>query len=175
MGHLLGQLVRLVALRERNRVTAGGGGGTGGEGGKHLEEGRKREERRGKEERRGSVRDLSQRKGKSYGWDEASWAMEVRGTDVMKATSRKQKNQNQREAHQQPVNNTTKTNIIIPTMGDWLRLNYLNDQKMQPPHKMERVTFGKNKKERKNKQKTWLKHLWFNLHHPVPKQNLTRD
>lgn len=37
---------------------------------------------------------------------------------------------------------------------------------------MGRVTFGKNKKERKNKQKTWLKHLWFKLHHPVPKQNL---
>lgn len=95
VGHLLGQLVRLVALRERNRVTAGGGGGTGGEGGKHLEGG---EEKRGKEERRGSVRDLSQRKGESYGWDEASWAMEVRGTDVMKATSRKQNDQNQKRS-----------------------------------------------------------------------------
>lgn len=51
VGHLLGQLVRLVALRERNRVTAGGGGGTGGEGGKHLEGGRRREERKGGEER----------------------------------------------------------------------------------------------------------------------------
>ena len=46
MGHLLGQLVRLVVLRERNRVTAGGGGGTGGQGSKHLEGGRRREERR---------------------------------------------------------------------------------------------------------------------------------
>lgn len=64
VGHLLGQLVGLVALRERNRVTAGGGGGAGGEGGKHLEGGRKEgEKRRGKERRRGSVRDLPQRTG----------------------------------------------------------------------------------------------------------------
>lgn len=49
VGHLLGQLIRLVALRERNRVIARGGGGARGEGGKHLEgEG---EERRGGEER----------------------------------------------------------------------------------------------------------------------------
>lgn len=48
--HLLGQLVGLVALRERNRVTAGGRGGTGGQGGKHLGVGEGREERRrGKE------------------------------------------------------------------------------------------------------------------------------
>lgn len=103
VGHLLCQLVWLVALRERNRVTAGGGGGTGGKGGKHLEGGG--EERRGKEERRGSVRDLSQRKGKLYEWDEASWAMEVRGTDVMKATSIKRNNKNKRESHQQPIKN----------------------------------------------------------------------
>lgn len=51
MGHLLGQLVGLVALRERNRVTARGGRGAGGEGGKHLEGGK--EESRGKERRRG--------------------------------------------------------------------------------------------------------------------------
>lgn len=53
VGHLLGQLVGLVALGERNRVTAGGGGGAGGEGGKHLEGGK--EESRGKE-RRGEER-----------------------------------------------------------------------------------------------------------------------
>lgn len=74
MGHLLGQLVRLVALRERNRVTARGGGGAGGEGGKHLEGDREGgEERRGEERRRGSVRDLYRGQGESYGWDEASW------------------------------------------------------------------------------------------------------
>ncbi|TNN53161.1 hypothetical protein EYF80_036622 [Liparis tanakae] len=52
VGHLLCQLVRLVALRERNRVTARGGGGAGEEGGKHLEGGRKEGgEKKGKEER----------------------------------------------------------------------------------------------------------------------------
>lgn len=51
VGHLLGQLVRLVALRERNRVTARGGGGAGREGGKHLEIGR--EEKRGGERKGG--------------------------------------------------------------------------------------------------------------------------
>lgn len=51
VGHLLGQLVGLVALRERNRVTARGGGGAGREGGKHLEGGK--EERRGEERGRG--------------------------------------------------------------------------------------------------------------------------
>lgn len=53
VGHLLGQLVGLVALRERNRVTAGGGGGAGGEGGKHLEGGKEERERekRGEEDR----------------------------------------------------------------------------------------------------------------------------
>lgn len=61
VGHLLGQLIGLVALRERNRVTARGGGGTGREGGKHLEEGR--EEKRREERRGGSVRDLSQMTG----------------------------------------------------------------------------------------------------------------
>lgn len=61
MGHLLSQLVRLVALRERNRVTAGGRGGAGREGGKHLEEGKGRWRR--KERRRGSVRDLLHRTG----------------------------------------------------------------------------------------------------------------
>lgn len=56
VGHLLGQLVRLVALGERNRVTAGGGGGAGGEGGKHLEGEREREREigggRGREKKR---------------------------------------------------------------------------------------------------------------------------
>jgi len=56
VGHLLCQLVGLVALRERNRVTARGGGGAGEEGGKHLEGGRKGGRRR--KERR-SVRDQS--------------------------------------------------------------------------------------------------------------------
>lgn len=42
MGHLLCQLIRLVALRERNRVTAGSKGGTGGEGGKDLGKGEER-------------------------------------------------------------------------------------------------------------------------------------
>lgn len=53
VGHLLGQLVRLVALRERNRVTARGGGGAGREGGKHLEGDREGGEERRGEERRG--------------------------------------------------------------------------------------------------------------------------
>lgn len=68
VGHLLGQLVRLVALGERNRVTAGGGGGAGREGGKHLEGKRERErgggrggggkgeKKRGRRGGRGSVR-----------------------------------------------------------------------------------------------------------------------
>lgn len=72
VGHLLGQLVRLVALGERNRVTARGGGGAGGEGGKHLEgerevggqrrgSGGQGEEKRGRRGGRGSVRESLQR------------------------------------------------------------------------------------------------------------------
>lgn len=53
VGHLLSQLVGLIALRERNRVTARGRRRAGGEGGKHLEEARV--EKRGKQRRRGSV------------------------------------------------------------------------------------------------------------------------
>lgn len=66
VGHLLGQLVRLVALGERNRVTAGGGGRAGGEGGKHLEgERERRRAREGRkeegEEEEGQSGNLSQR------------------------------------------------------------------------------------------------------------------
>ncbi|MEQ2311524.1 hypothetical protein AMECASPLE_020947 [Ameca splendens] len=63
MRHLFSQLVGLVALRERNRVTARGRGGAGGKGGKHLEGGK--EERKGEEERRErrSVWDPSERTG----------------------------------------------------------------------------------------------------------------
>lgn len=75
MGHLLSQLIRLVALRERNRVTARGRGGAGREGGKHLEEGKDRE---GGEERRGGEGQsgiFCVRRGESYGWGEVSWEM----------------------------------------------------------------------------------------------------
>lgn len=86
MGHLLGQLVGLVALRERNRVTARGGGGAGGEGGKHLEGGEGGKEKRGEERRGGEGQsgNLSQRTGESYGWGEASWGGWVNGTEATK-------------------------------------------------------------------------------------------
>lgn len=66
--HLLGQLVRLVALRERNRVTARGWGGAGGEGGKHLEVGK--EEREGEERTggRGGQSGIHQRQQEGAGW-----------------------------------------------------------------------------------------------------------
>lgn len=72
VGHLLGQLVRLVALGERNRVTAGGGGGAGGEGGKHLEGEREAEgeggKKRGSRGGRGSVREsFAEDTGESHG------------------------------------------------------------------------------------------------------------
>lgn len=71
MCHLLGQLVGLVALRERNRVTARGGGGARGKGGKHLESG-KEEKRRGGEGQSGT---FHRGRGESYGWGEVSWGM----------------------------------------------------------------------------------------------------
>lgn len=61
VGHLFGQLVGLVALGERNRVTARGRGGAGGEGGKHLEVGKEEREgeegKEGEEVSQGSIRD----------------------------------------------------------------------------------------------------------------------
>lgn len=79
VGHLLGQLVRLVALGERNRVTAGGGGGAGGEGGKHLEGERERRRAREGEKRKERRKRVSQgifrrgHGGVAWPGDEASW------------------------------------------------------------------------------------------------------
>lgn len=82
VGHLLGQLVRLVALRERNRVTARGRGGAGGKGGKHLEGGRKGRRRREGRKGEGQSGIFCRGQGESYRLGEASWGI-VNGTDAL--------------------------------------------------------------------------------------------
>lgn len=90
MGHLLGQLVGLVALRERNRVTARGRGGAGGEGGKHLEGGK--EEREREEEGRGGKGQSGiyhSRQEELHGWDEASWGGRVSDTEELQTKTKR--------------------------------------------------------------------------------------
>lgn len=52
-------------------------------------------------------------------------------------------------------------------------LNGLIERQPTTPHKMVRLKLERIKKERKNKQKMWLKPIQLKLHHPVPKEKLT--
>lgn len=89
VGHLLGQLVGLVALRERNRVTARGRGRAGGQGGKHLEArrggGEGREERGGEE--RVSQGSFAEERGRHMVWVRRAGDGRISGTDKHKQSN----------------------------------------------------------------------------------------
>lgn len=117
VGHLLGQLVGLVALGERNRVTAGGGGGEGGEGGKHLEGGK--EESRGKE-RRGEDQSGIFHRGQGGVWQrgrmgEVSWrGGGLGGSMKLKGRKRTKTERGSRQKHDVEEKNQEKP---TPTYG----------------------------------------------------------